>query len=255
MRIKAIAIFYAVLALACAARAADNERSIRVDFTSQPENATVYVDGKKLGATPLTTFDLGGGSHHARFELKDYEPVDDFFTLDPESGYEVRNAELYPVKGLLLVTTDPAGCDVSFLDGQSFGATPRLITTLDAKGSYRLQLKKTGYQTQIVEVRFDGRRPKVIDRKMILDSGMLTVTSDPAEAQVMLNGISRGVTPLTISDVPKGRAILIVSKEGYLPETRTLSLNAGDSQNVAVTLEGKPGSLFLTSIPDFLEWI
>ena len=237
-----------IFALAMTAVAAPNEKPVRVDFTSQPESANVIVDGNMCGTTPLTLFTIAPGMHHVRFELKNYEPHDDFFTLQ-EGGYLVRNATLEPVKGLLLITTEPEGCAVS-LDGLSFGDTPRLITNLDAKGIYRFTLQKAGYQSKNLEVKFDGRTPLVKHEKLILNSGMLTVKSQPNGASVTVNGISRGVTPLSISDIPKGRAVLEISKEGYVPQTRELTLNAGDSQNIEVALEGKPGSLFLSSVPD-----
>lgn len=234
--------------LATAAFAAPKDKPVRVDFTSQPEEAGVILDGTYRGTTPLTVFDIAPGQHHARFELKNYEPSDDFFTLS-EGGYVVRSAALAPVKGLLLITTEPEGCAVS-LDGLSFGDTPRLITTLDAKGVYRFTLQKAGYQSKSLEVRFDGRTPLVRHEKLILDSGIISVTSQPAGASVTVNGIARGVTPLTISDIPKGRAVMEISLQGYKPLTRELSLNAGDNQNIDIVLEGMPGSLLLTSIPE-----
>lgn len=233
---------------AATAMATQKEKPVRVDFTSQPEEAAVFIDGTLRGSTPLTLFDVAPGTHHARFELKNYEPCDDFFTLQ-EGGYIVRTATLNPVKGLLLITTEPEGCEVS-MDGLSFGATPRLVTTLDAKGVYRFTLQKAGYQSKTLEVRFNGRTPLVKHEKLMLDSGVVAVNSSPSGAKVVLNGVSRGVTPISISDVPKGRATLEVSLDGYLPQTRELILKAGEIQNIDISLAGRPGSLFLNSVPD-----
>ena len=251
MRVFSIkSTWFAISALfAGLAMAAPGEKSARVDFTSQPEGAGVFIDGVLRGPTPLTLFDVPPGEHHARFEMKNYEPHDDFFTL-LDGGYAVRSATLSPVKGLLLITTEPEGCEVS-LDGLSFCDTPRLITTLDAKGVYRFTLKKAGYQSKTLEVRFpSGRTPLVRHEKLILDSGILNVTSRPAGAAVTVNGIQRGVTPLSVTDIPKGRAIVQVSLDGYLPQSRELVLNAGDAQSIDVELEGRKGSIFLTSVPD-----
>ncbi len=152
MRVFSIkSTWFAISALfAGLAMAAPGEKSARVDFTSQPEGASVFIDGVLRGSTPLTLFDVPPGQCHARFEMKNYEPHDDFFTL-LDGGYAVRSATLSPVKGLLLITTEPEGCEVS-LDGLSFGDTPRLITTLDAKGVYRFTLKKAGYQLSLIHI-------------------------------------------------------------------------------------------------------
>ena len=47
-------ISWMLLAASVAAFAADATRSSRVDFTSQPEGASVIVDGSTRGVTPLT---------------------------------------------------------------------------------------------------------------------------------------------------------------------------------------------------------
>lgn len=245
---RASCFFFAALAAAAAVATTPKEKPVRVDFTSQPEEVSVFVDGTLRGSTPLTLFDIAPGQHHARFELKNYEPYDDFFTLQ-EGGYIVRNATLTPVKGLLLITTEPEGCSVS-MEGLSLGTTPRLITTLDAKGVYRFTLQKAGYQSKSLEVRFTGRTPLVKHEKLILDSGGIVVSTTPAGAKVAVNGVSRGVTPLTVTGIPKGRTTLEISHDGYKPEKRELTLKAGEVQDIDIALEGIPGSIFLTSIPD-----
>ena len=227
---------------------AEITQATRIDFSSAPEGANVYVDGVLRGVTPLSLFDLRPGQHHVSWSRRHFESADSFIQV--ESGvYASHYAELQPVKGLLLVRTEPAGCDVS-LDGLSFGETPRLITTLNVGQRYRLLLQKAGYQSRTVDVRFDGRTPLVKFEKLILDSGVLKITSEPAGAQVTVNGLPRGVTPLMVKEVPKGRATVSLKLDGYVEETRELSLNAGDEQTVFIKMDGLPGSLVVSAIPD-----
>lgn len=238
-----------LLLASAAAFAADAPRSTRVDFTSQPEGASVIVDGATRGVTPMTLFDLKVGvRHHVRFDLKNHEPYDEFFDL-PEGSYLTKNAELPPVMGLVLVTTEPAGCNIS-LDGRSLGETPRLLTKLEAGGTYRLLLQKPGYQARTLEVKPVGRTPLVKHETLILDSGIVMISTDPAGAEVMVNGITRGKTPLTVRDIPKGRATVTLRHAGYKDESRELSLSAGDSQNLFVKMEGIPGSISVSSVPE-----
>ncbi len=239
-----MSVFLVAAGVVCA----DGVRAPRVDFTSQPEGAKVLIDGKLRGVTPLTLFDLKPGQCHAQFERTDYEPKDEFFTLE-EGAYVSKHVELAPVKGLLLLTTEPSGCAV-MLDGLSLGETPRLITTLDAKDTYRIQLQKTGYQPRTVDVKFNGRTPLARHEKLILDSGVLEITSEPSGASVMVNGIARGQTPLTVRDIPKGVATVVLKFEGFKNVVRELTLNAGDVQTLFVPMAGIPGQLRLASVPD-----
>jgi hypothetical protein len=240
--------FALMVAMAALAAHAQESKAIRCDFTSQPDGASVVVDDVVRGVTPITLYDLGPGRHHVRFDLESYEGVDEFVELS-EGGMFQKNAVLNPVKGLLLVTSEPAGCDIS-LDGMSLGRTPRLIASLDAKDVYRLLLQKPGYQPRTVEVKFSGRTPLVKHEELIVDSGIIEVTSDPAGADVIVNGQPRGKTPATVRDVPKGRATVTLRKQGFAEETRELAMVAGESQTLFVKLIGLPGTMILTSVPD-----
>ena len=231
------------IALAAFAAFAEESKAIRCDFTSQPEGATVVVDGMVRGVTPLTLYDLAPGPRHVRFELANYEGVDEFMFLR-EGGSVSKNAVLSPVKGILLLVTEPAGCDIS-LDGVSYGKTPRLITSLDAKDAYRLLVQKPGYQPRTVEVKFNGRTPLVKNESLVIDSGIIEVTSEPAGAEVTVNGQPRGLTPTKVEGVPKGRATVGIKKKGFEDESRELSIVAGESQTLFVKLNGLPGTMSL----------
>ena len=236
------------IALAAFAAFAEESKAIRCDFSSQPEGATVIVDDMTRGVTPLTLYDLAPGRRHVRFELANYDGVDEFMFLR-EGGAVSKNAVLRPIKGILLLVTEPEGCDVS-LDGMSLGKTPRLVTSLDAKDTHRLLVQKPGYQPRIVEVKFNGRTPLVKNEALVIDSGVIEVTSEPSGAEVAVNGNSCGRTPTKIEGVPKGRATVSLKKNGFADESRELAIVAGERQTLFVKLTGLPGTMSLSSVPD-----
>ena len=236
------------LLLPLSALAADDPAPSRVTVNSQPQGATVIIDGIDRGTTPVTLFDLKPGRHHLKYRLAGYEERDRFF--DTQTGpYVEKNEVLEEEKGLLLLKTDPADCDIQ-IDGVSVGRTPRLITHLASKDAYSVVLRKEGYQDQKITVRFQGRTPLVREEKMVLASGQVKISSEPAGAEVTVNGIVRGVTPLVVEGVPKGRAAVKFALEGFAEEVRELSVNAGDEQELAVVLRGLPGTLRVSSVPD-----
>lgn len=242
-------IFTLLFALAASMLSAQETRVIKTDFTSQPEGASVIVDDVVRGVTPLTLYDLKPGRHHVRYELSGYERVDDFLFLR-EGNMLQKNAVLTPVKGILLLLSEPDGCDITVDGSFSLGKTPRLITSLDAKETHRLLLQKPGYQSRSVEIRFDGRVPLVKKQSLIIDSGTIEITSEPSGAEVTVNGIARGTTPVTVSGVPKGRATVTFSKEGFENASRELSMVAGETQTLFIKLDGIPGTMTLSSVPE-----
>lgn len=234
-----------VAAILAGAVLADETKPCRLDLSSEPDGATVAIDGVARGRAPFTAWDLRPGFHQLRFSLPNYQSEDMVIRLG-EGEYLQRSAILEPLRGLLLVTSEPAGCDLS-VDGLSLGETPRLVTSLGVGGVHRLTLQKAGYLPQKLEVRFDGRVPVARHVKMVSDSGALKVTSEPAGAEVRINGEVAGVTPLELANVAKGRSVVAFALRGYAAETREISLRAGDEQSLHVQLKGLPGSIRVTS--------
>ncbi|MBO7683435.1 MAG: PEGA domain-containing protein [Kiritimatiellae bacterium] len=243
---KRIAFASAALAVALCAFS-DSAPSTRVSISSQPSGAAVTVDGRDCGTTPTMLFDLKPGRHHVKYRLKGYVERDRF--IRAEDGPFIECSEtLEEEKGLLLVRTEPEGCSI-LIDGYSAGQTPRLVTNLSAKDAHTVRLRKAGYLDQTISVRFDGRKPLVRTETLVLASGVVSVASDPPGAEVTVNGVERGRTPLEVSGVPKGRAVVKFRLEGFEDETRELAINAGDRQTLQVAMKGLPGTLLLTSVP------
>ena len=247
MRVFVLCLLSSVLGLSsCAADAPQ----LRVNLTSQPSGATVIIDGQARGTTPVTLFDVAPGRHHLKFRLSGYEDDDQFFNTHETPGpYIERNGVLEETKGLLLLKTEPAGCDIQ-IDGVSVGQTPRLITNLPVKGSYSVKFRKAGYQDQTISVKFAGRKPLVREEKMVMASGSIAISSEPSGAEVTVNGIVKGVTPLRVDGVPRGRATVKFHLDGFADETRELAINAGDVQTLPIALKGLPGTLHLASVPE-----
>lgn len=220
----------------------------RVNVSSQPAGATVIVDGRDRGTTPVTLYDLGPGAHHLRYRLSGYVERDRFFTMDEGPVLE-KSETLEPEKALFLLRSVPEGCNIA-IDGIAAGQTPRLFTELDAKETYKITLTKTGYLPQTLSVKFNGREPLVREETMVLDSGTISISSEPSGAEVFVNGVPRGVTPLVVGDVPKGRAVVKFRLAGFYEEVRELSLKAGDRQNLPILLRPLPGTLHLVSVPE-----
>lgn len=238
---------FAIGLLAAMSVFAQERVQTRVGITSQPERATVYIDGRVRGQTPLMLFDLEDGIHHLKYHLSGYEDVDDYIDIS-EGPIVNRSAVLTEEKGLLLIKTDPVGCQIK-IDGATIGESPRFIGNLSVKDVHTVKLSKTGYRDQTLTIRFKGREPIVREEKLILDSGVVNIITEPADAEVTVNGIVKGRSPILVSDLPKGTAIVRLKLDGYKEETRELRLNAGDRQTLSVPMVALPGTLHIITTP------
>lgn len=236
------------LFLASAAFAEEASRvPCRVSLTTNPSGATVIVDGKDRGTTPIMLYDLAPGRHHVKFRCAGYVSSDRFFDTS-EGPFIERNTVLKEEKGLLLIKTEPEGCDIQ-VNGVSIGRTPRLVTTLASRETHSIRLRKAGYLDQVISVKFEGRKPLVREERLVPASGALDVISEPAGAEVTVNGIVRGKAPLKVTGVPKGRAVVKFRLDGFEEEVRELAVNAGDEQTLPVVLKALPGTLHVASVP------
>ena len=117
-----------------------------VTVTSDPPDATVFIDGQQRGQTPSET-PLPPGTVRVSVTLDGYLSAEDTLTLAPgvaETIHLVLVAEPLPepVTTSLEVLSQPPGATVS-VDGQQRGETP-LSLSLDP-GEHELALTRDGY--------------------------------------------------------------------------------------------------------------
>jgi hypothetical protein len=106
-----------------------------------------------------------------------------------------------------------------------------------------------GYVTKEVELTVDGRTPQALDVNLASDSAKLTVVSTPAGAAVVVNGLSKGVTPCAIERLPAGESVVAVTLAEYAPFQQKVKLQAGEEQKIEAALAPLPASLSVISTP------
>lgn len=67
-------------------------------------------------------------------------------------------------------------------------------------------------------------------------TAILTISSTPQGARVQIDGVARGVTPVTISQLRAGAYKIRISRQGYRPVTRTVILEPGKRVTMGVSL-------------------
>jgi hypothetical protein len=68
------------------------------------------------------------------------------------------------------------------------------------------------------------------------------VTSDPEGANVTINGIGYGQTPVTVPFLPPGARRIRVTKSGYRSQEQVLSAGASSREEVRIVLAELPDS-------------
>jgi hypothetical protein len=133
------------------------------------------------------------------------------------------------------VISEPAGAEV-LVDGALKGRTPLRISDLDP-GSYRFEVRKEGRSSyrQTAELEADADYTMKVSLPIMVNS--LRVLSRPEGVDVKLNGVAKGRTPLTLSQLPDGHYDVTGELDGFEPQTLGVNLKDGELREVRFTFQ------------------
>ena len=249
-----------------------------LDITSTPSGATVYLDGQRIGTTPLHKHPVDTGPNGQKeirigVELDGYESDVQQVTLTggetlPWRVQLKKRPERIPTLAPLEVTSTPAGATV-FVNGSKIGNTPlreyQVDTGTNGQKVVTLRMDLEGYEREVRQVPLRGGEPASVTVRLkkravrIETKAVLDITSTPSGATVYLDGQRIGTTPLRGHPVETGargqkRVNVRIEHPGYKTRNTTLTLNGGQSRPLDVALEkiqqpGKTATLTITSTP------
>jgi len=219
-----------------------------LSVTSNPDGADIYIDGRYAGSTPAVIPGLAPGSHTVRVQKAGY---DEFLTTvtvyaGQRTPVPVTFSPSPPDVGSIEVSSDPAGASL-FLDGHYMGLTRSSelsdLTSI-RPGLHTVQLTLDDYQTftRTVQVTAGGvvpvsaRLTPVPPGPVKDTTGAIAVTSSPGGANVFLDNAFRGITPITLSDIPDGSHVVLVRIDGYVDQTQTVTVTGTSVTPVTVNL-------------------
>lgn len=153
--------------------------------------------------------------------------------------------------GGITVNSEPTKAQC-LVNGKSKGETPVTMGDLPS-GKYVVELRKDGYTRTYKEVSLlEGQRLNV-EVSLEPITGLLLVESSPEGADVAIDGVSKGITPLLISDLKLGTYRISLKSAELLPKTVEVNLTGRTPQGVFVELDSNTARLSFTSSPDGAE--
>ncbi|WP_226667834.1 PEGA domain-containing protein [Microbulbifer aggregans] len=207
-----------------------------VHITSNPAGATVSVEGEVLGTTPLTT-ELIQGDRLVNISLPDYKTAEIQVPVTAGVDQTLDTIELGAADGLLNLVTIPEGASVT-VDGEFRGRTP-IELDLASNSRHQLRFFKDGFGTveRSIDVRAGEQREMTVN--LIAVFGKVSITSNPKDAQVFIDGKLAGVAGQTFT-LPTRSHNIVVRKPGYEDYQTTIVPSAKLKQTVrAVLLTGE----------------
>ncbi|MBA3887366.1 MAG: PEGA domain-containing protein [Acidobacteria bacterium] len=139
-----------------------------------------------------------------------------------------------PALGTLNVTSNPSGVPV-YVDGVDRGVTPARITL--APGSHILELRRGVPRVIPFTLSAGAEVSQYLEFAEAPLLGHLAVQSEPAGARVFVDGIERGVAPLTLDDLTPGEHDVMLQTEQAVSRHR-VTVAAGGTASLVVPIAG-----------------
>jgi formylglycine-generating enzyme required for sulfatase activity len=203
-----------------------------ITIDSLPKNATVLVDGKTVGSTP-TTLELLAGDHNIEVKAEHFKPWRTRLAVESNRPQVLETVKLQPADGTLTLQTNPSGANI-MLSNTFAGQTPTTLN-LSADTAHLIQLSKVGYETETREVTVASAASKTLTIKLTPKLGIIHLVVAPADAELIVNGKTRGKAPRQLRLLAVEHR-LEIKKKGYQPYRTRITPRPGFPQEIAVTL-------------------
>ncbi len=110
--------------------------------------------------------------------------------------------------GTLEISTTPAGASI-YIDGNAYGVAPMRLRGVVEAGSHQLRLDHPSFETvNEVFVLVPGKTVRV-EKTLVPAMAKMSLTSEPPNANVVINGQQMGTTPLPVLEVPANKSLKI----------------------------------------------
>ncbi len=133
-----------------------------------------------------------------------------------------------------------------FLDNREIGLLPRGPMEV-AAGAHSVVVRRSGYRDFSRTLTAKEGELTEVDVMLEARMGFVAVRSDIPGSTVFVNGEAKGPAPLEGLMLAPGSHEIVVRREGYRPETKTLIVRAGKEYSADFTLRPDLGDLVASS--------
>jgi len=200
-------------------------------LSSSPPNAEILLDGVNTSQfTPDTLIDLIPGSYLVTLKLQNYR--DTTFVVSVSEGQITSMiVTLMSNQGSIFIASSPSGADIWLQGVNTSQVTPDTLIDL-TPGSFLITLKLQNYRDTTFAVSVSGGQTTSIIVTLMINQGNIFITSNPAGAQIWLDGINTlQVTPDTIKNLVEDVYNVTLKLTDYNDATFSVSVTSGQTSN------------------------
>ena len=212
-----------------------------VSLRSAPAEAAIYLDDQLLGQTPLLDQAIAAGSYTLKATAPRYQPYTQTLEVTGRGVAQTLAIDLNPDWAAITVPTIPSATQL-LIDGEPAGLGGEPLDVLS--GVHTLTIRAPGYADTDLTLEVMAGVDQTLDTVSLRPAnGLLTLSTDPVGANVMVDGQFVGRTPLSTELSPGREHLVQVSKAGFNRSSLRLSLEQGASAERKITLSPQLGDV------------
>lgn len=201
-------------------------------FSSTPAGATLQVDGRDLGQTPLKV-KLEEGLRSLSIKAEGYKEFAQDFAVVAQESLEIPSISLVPADGVIDLQSSPENAAV-ILNGEYRGVTPIRVSVAPNQPQ-SLQVYKAGFKLYQKDLSLSPEQVETNIVSLQQDLVSVRLSVSPSDAQVIVDGVSRGTGSQTLSLNTLPHSITVL-KPGYVSYNSELIPTKANKQIVSVKL-------------------
>jgi formylglycine-generating enzyme required for sulfatase activity/serine/threonine protein kinase len=220
-------------------------------ITSEPEMATVSVDGIERGTTPLTIDRVGAGKRTIRLKMNGFFPVSRIERIDPEKETKIH-VILEHQTGSINVsakTFSDAYPARFYLDGKLMGRPPLTVGDVTA-GTHTYRFEADNHQEISGEIVVNLDEEVKLDESLTPLPGRVSLESIPPGATIWVNGKRSKARTDVKAKITPGKHAITLKLDSYVDATREIEVLPGSVLEEKFQLIKNQGRINVASIPE-----
>ncbi len=209
-----------------------------VVFHITPADGQLLFDGQPA---PPRLDGVKPGRHLVEAQAPNYQPFRQEIDLAPGEAREI-SVSLSFVPGTLVLSFRPPDARVTLEGSPVEGVSPLRLQLVPGR-EYLIEVSHPAYETAMLKATVEPRKETIREVALAEKLFRLKLTSEPSEAEALLDDQSKGKTPLEIGGLKcTGQYLLTLRKQGFAPWSGTIFYDGNPLREVNIQLEAEAPS-------------
>ncbi len=222
----------------------------KLSILSEPVGATVLLNNKAVGSTPLSLDNLEEGKYEVQLHKKNFQVWSEKINIQSGQLSEIKGL-LEVIPGEISISSTPSKALV-YIDDIKIGLTPLLIQN-KRPGATVVRIVKPRYKVQVEQVTIKpGETTKIISELHKL-KGKLTLVSGQSDVTAHVINIAgdtlfnKNALPIHKTPLDIGEYHVEMNKSGYYSYIDTITLEANKEVRIEKELKEKPAHITISN--------